>query len=162
MPRHPVLPADIILPICEYLGESDVASVLNFALVYKEWEAISHVVLHRNISIAVTNWEKLAHDVEDCRSFLQRTSSFGLVHSLEITGPGWELRRYCYCHWTNDIRPYNYADKFDDDMLGWRFVPDSRERLDKIMPHFEDRWDDSDPNQRHPFSLKSERLPGYT
>jgi len=88
MSSHAPLPTDVLLIICGHLGERDVESVITFALVCKEWEAIARTLLHQSISFVVTSQAELAEDVKKCNSRLERTASFKYVRRLEIAGPG--------------------------------------------------------------------------
>lgn len=93
MASYTPLPVDVLLPICRHLGELHMTSVVAFALVCKDWEAIARTVLHRSISFVVTSRSRLAYDVDECRSRLQRTTSFKHVRYLEIAGPGFVHKR---------------------------------------------------------------------
>jgi hypothetical protein len=88
MSSYAPLPTDVLLLICWHLGERDIGSVITFALVCKEWEAIARTLLHQSISFVVTSQARLAEDVNKCKSRLERTASFKYVRRLEIAGPG--------------------------------------------------------------------------
>jgi len=153
MASYTPLPVDVLLPICRHLAEINITSVVAFALVCKEWEAIARTVLHRSISFVATSRTRLAYDVNECRLRLQRTASSKHVRCLEIAGPGFVHKRGSILQQRLTLyRPYEVENHASHPAPGWRFVPgynDCSETLDEIRS-----------DGRHPFSLYLENRTG--
>jgi hypothetical protein len=83
-----LLPVEVLLAVCEYLGDTNMENVVVFALVCKKCESVAKTVLYRIISFVVTSQTRLESDIRQCRSRLQRDAGFGCVRFLEIAGAG--------------------------------------------------------------------------
>lgn len=123
------LPLDIVLIICDVLGDTHPSSVHAFALVCRQWGSISDVYLHRCRSFSITDINHLNRDVDGCLSTLEGSAAFGSIRRFEIAGPG----------------PYNDPSNIISPSPGWRRAP--YEDFDESM---------YEVNHNHcPFSIES-------
>lgn len=83
-----LLPVEVLLAVCEYLGDTNMKDVVAFALLCKKCESVAKTVLYRIMSFVVTSQTRLESDICQCRSRLQRDAGFGCVRFLEIAGAG--------------------------------------------------------------------------
>lgn len=79
------LSVEILLEICECLGQSHPASIKYFALVCKQWAAVASKFQYRSISIQLTSGHGLKRHVEKCAKALKNTDGFKHVKRLEVT-----------------------------------------------------------------------------
>jgi hypothetical protein len=85
-PSFEGLPLEIVLSICNYVGDTHRASLPAMALTSKQCHAAAVVILFQTIRLKVRNREKLRNDTQECTDILERTQSFGNVHRLMVEG----------------------------------------------------------------------------
>ena len=80
------LPAETLLAICEYLGDSHPRSLLSLALANKHCYSVASTFLYRTITFKAHCPEQLAQDAQRCECLLRRDTAFRYVRRFVVHG----------------------------------------------------------------------------
>ncbi|KAK0666623.1 hypothetical protein QBC41DRAFT_230201 [Cercophora samala] len=79
-------PLEILLQVCELLGDTHESSLLSFALTNKYCYSIASRLLFRTITFNITTLSRFRNDIRQCIRILRRDKAFQHVHRLVLSG----------------------------------------------------------------------------
>lgn len=76
------VPTEVLLRICDFLGEAHAPSLLSFALASKQCHSIANVALFQRLTFIVTSPARIRAQARKCIDILERNRAFGYVKEV--------------------------------------------------------------------------------